>query len=242
MMFNTKDLQFNNSEVNNVGGDQHITKIFVTEEKELAALKPADRNVYVPRCMDGTRESVFKEIDNWLNGMSNSSVVPSMTIYTIVLGPKSSLAPNIMWINGSPGVGKSAIASSLVSTLTEKRRLGSFFFFKRGDANSGDPASLWRTVAYDLAQFHPSVKACVVEFLNRPGFRDADINLHFKCLIEDPLTKFSGELFSHAPVVVVDALDECGSDDSHSSQRQILLDTLTSWTCLPRPFKHLITS
>jgi hypothetical protein len=93
-----------------------------------------------------------------------------------------------------------------------------------------------------LAQFHPFVKACVVEILNRPVFRDADIHLHFKCLIEDVLTKCSGELCSHAPVIVVDALDECGSDDSHSSQRQILLDTITSWTRLPRSFKLLITS
>jgi hypothetical protein len=75
MLFNAQDLQINNSEVNNAGRDQHITKIFVTEEKALAALKPAVRNVYVPRCMDGTRESVFKEIDHWLNGTSNNPIL-----------------------------------------------------------------------------------------------------------------------------------------------------------------------
>jgi hypothetical protein len=87
-----------------------------------------------------------------------------------------------MWINGSPGVGKSAIASSLVSILAEKRRLGSFFFFKRGDANLGDPSALWRTVAYDLCQFHPFVKTIVVELLNRPGFRDTDNFFSFRVL------------------------------------------------------------
>jgi hypothetical protein len=70
MMFNAQDLQIVNSEVNNVRGDQYITKVFVTEEKALALLKPAVRDD-VPRCMDGTRESVFKEIDHWMNGMSN---------------------------------------------------------------------------------------------------------------------------------------------------------------------------
>jgi hypothetical protein len=74
-MFNAQDLQISNSEVYNAGRDQHntnITNIFATDEKAvLAMLKPAIRNdYYVPRCMDGTRESVFKEIDDWLNGMS----------------------------------------------------------------------------------------------------------------------------------------------------------------------------
>jgi hypothetical protein len=74
-MLNAQDLQFCNSDVNIIGGDQHntnITNISTTDEKAvLAMLKPAIRNdYYVPRCMDGTRESVFKEIDDWLNGMS----------------------------------------------------------------------------------------------------------------------------------------------------------------------------
>jgi hypothetical protein len=160
----------------------------------------------------------------------------------MALGSDADVTPNIAWIDGSPGVGKSSIASSLVSILTEQRQLGSFFFFKRGDAILGDPAALWRTVAYDLAQVHPSMKASIVEFLNRPGFRDSDIHLHFKCLIEDVLTRCSGELSSHSLVIVLDALDECGSGDSHAVQRQILLDTFTSWSHLPHSFKLLITS
>jgi hypothetical protein len=35
----------------------------------LSLLKPVARDGYhVPRCMEGTRESVFKEIITWLNG------------------------------------------------------------------------------------------------------------------------------------------------------------------------------
>jgi hypothetical protein len=44
------------------------TNIYLTEERALAALRPAPREGYdVPRCMDGTRESVFEEIDSWLD-------------------------------------------------------------------------------------------------------------------------------------------------------------------------------
>jgi hypothetical protein len=109
-------------------------------------------------------------------------------------------------------------------------------------ANLGDPTALWRTIAYDLAEFHPSLKASVVEFLRRPGFRDGDIVLHFKCLINDVLKKNREELYSCPPVIILDGLDECGSDDSQSAQRQILLNTLSSWTRLPSSFKLLVTS
>jgi hypothetical protein len=48
------------------------------EEKTLATLKPADRAVYdVPRCMDGTRETVLRKIDSWLDdfGTPNSVIL-----------------------------------------------------------------------------------------------------------------------------------------------------------------------
>jgi hypothetical protein len=147
-----------------------------------------------------------------------------------------------MWISGSPGTGKSAIASTLVSNLTKQGRLGSFFFFKRDDVNLSDPSVLWRTVAYDLAQFHPSIKYSIVEFLRRPGFRDTDILLHFEGMIEDVLKKNHNKLSKSPPVIVLDALDECGRDDTYSPQRRILLDTLTRWSHLPRLFKLIITS
>jgi len=145
-------------------------------------------------------------------------------------------------ITGNPGAGKSAIASSLVAKLTLQQRLGSYFFFKRGDADLGNPAALWRTVAHDLARFHPSIKSNLIDFLNRPGFRDTDILLHFKAMIDDVLTKNCPLLSARPPVIIIDALDKCGWDDSHSEQRQVLLDTLAGWSRLPRQFKLIITS
>jgi NACHT domain len=147
-----------------------------------------------------------------------------------------------LWINGSPGAGKSAIASSLVSILTRRRKLASYFFFRRNSANLGDPATLWRTVAFDLASYHPILKAHVIEFLSRPGFRDSDILQHFECLIEDGLIENREELSHSHPVIVLDALDECGSDETHDAQRHILLETILSWSRLPRSYKLIITS
>ena len=229
---NLTDIQTqNNYQINN----------YSTEDRALATLKPALRAEYdVPRCMEGTRENVLKEIDAWLDdpGAHILAVRWMRVLSRLYLGTTC----NIMWISGSPGAGKSAIASTLVSNLSRQRRLGSFYFFKRGDAVLSDPATLWRTVASDLAQYDPGVKDGVLEFLSRPGFRDADIVLHFECMIKDTLTKNYDNLSSTPPIFVIDALDECGSDDSQSAQRRILLDTLARWPLLPRSFKLVVTS
>jgi NACHT domain len=235
---------FHNSNLTDIAGSQYnhnyTTNIHLTEERALAALKPAIREGYeVPRCMEGTRQSVFKQIDAWLDDMS--ALIHKST-QDILQCSRLGTTSNILWISGSPGAGKSAIASTLVSNLTKRWRLGSSFFFKRGDATLSDPTALWRTVASDLAQFHPCLKDGVIEFLNRPSFRQSDIMLHFECMIEALLVKNELQLSSAPPVVVIDALDECGSDDSQSAQRRILLDTLTRWSRLPQSFKLVITS
>ena len=74
---------------NAVAGNQDNTTIntYVTlpddAEKFLASLKPADRGGYfVSPCMEGTRQSVFDNINRWLKDIHE---------------------PNILWLNGSPG-------------------------------------------------------------------------------------------------------------------------------------------
>jgi hypothetical protein len=215
------------SVLNDVARDLNVYNFPNSQEegKILAALYPAvvERRGYdVPGCMEGTRKGVFEEIDGWLDDFD---------------------APNILWISGSPGSGKSAVASSLVSELIKRQRLASHFFCKRDHACLGDPAVLWRTVASDLARFHPGVKYILLEFLKKTNFRDTDISLHFDCLIVEPLAKNRDRLSAHSPVIVLDALDECGSDESQSAQRRILLKTIALWSFrLPLTCKLVVTS
>jgi len=129
--------------------------------------------------------------------------------------------------------------------LIRRRRLASHFFCKRDQANLSDPAVIWRTVASDLAKFSCEVKIRLLEFFQKAYFRDADILLHFHCLIVDPLTQ--GQSFDHLaaelPVIVIDALDECGPGESQSAQRRIFLETIALWSHhLPSSFKLVITS
>lgn len=171
--------------------------------------------------MEGTRENVFKEVDEWLDD-SNS--------------------PNILRIIGSPGAGKSAIASSLETRLRRRYRLGSCFFFRRGDMTMNDPTAVWRTVAYDLARFDTVLTdelARVLDEEKRVDVGRPDIASHFKFLVAEPLTKFQDH-FSTLPAPV-DALDECGPEPFQRPQRRALLHTLAHRRLLPRTFKLIIT-
>lgn len=77
------------------------------------------------RCMKGTREDVWAHIDAWLHDMG---------------------APNIFWLSGSPGAGKSAVASDIIHRLREnKQQLAAFFVFKHGNTELTDPSTVWTT-------------------------------------------------------------------------------------------------
>lgn len=173
--------------------------------------------------MEGTRQSIFDAIDQWLVDTD---------------------APNVFSLIGCPGSGKSTIASSLVSKLTERRRLGSSFAFKRGDVTLSDPTTVWRTVAYDLARYDTTFAEHLVDVLKK-GSVDLgrpDIALHFKYLIQQPLVNSYNRSPPHAiPIIVIDALDECGSDSSQVGQRRMLLDTIRQWSSFPAKYKLIIT-
>jgi hypothetical protein len=209
----------------NIAGNLHNTYVnAVSDSAEiLATLKPVERGAcYVPPCLDGTREKIFDEIDQWLSDVD---------------------APNVVWLAGGPGAGKSTIASSLVSKLTVQRRLGASFFFRRGNAMLSDPTALWRTVAYDLALFEPIFSINLVKTLKErridPGW--PDIAFHFKILVQELLTKTYDHTPAHTlPVILIDAFDECDSDHS-PAQQKALLDTLTQWSYLPKKFKLIVT-
>jgi hypothetical protein len=187
------------STFNTAQRDQYISYVNSAGEvdKLLATLKPVNRGgYYVPPCMEGTRQDIFETVDQWLGDVNE---------------------PNILWIQGSPGSGKSTIASSLVSRFTARGQLGSSFVFKRGDITLSDPTAVWRTVAHDLARYKAFAKH-LVEALKEPTFDPGrpDIALHFRYLIKEPLTLS----FPHTtPIIVIDALDECGSGNSQAGQR-----------------------
>jgi NACHT domain len=174
--------------------------------------------------MDGTRQDILMTINKWIEDLDT---------------------PNILWIRGHPGVGKSAVAASMVEQLQASRRLGSRFFFQRDTAILTTPAALWRTVAFDLARKYPTVRGVIVTKLNTDEVdpSTANVNALFRHFIHEPLMASTDIPSGRLPVIVVDALDECGGlDGQHSDHRASLLHTLKSWSSLPSMFKLIVTS
>jgi hypothetical protein len=169
--------------------------------------------------MSGTRQHVFSRINDWLVDFE---------------------APNILWIKGYPGIGKSAISSSLVEQLRSSKRLGSSFFFQRANAAVMTSGTLWRTVAYDLARQYPLIRKNLVAVLETEDMVSAaNPEKLFLQLIDGPLMA-TGEIPSdRLPVIVI----ECGGlDGLQSEDRKDLRQTLKRWSSLPGRFKLVVTS
>jgi hypothetical protein len=153
-------------------------------------------------------------------------------------------APNILWLKGHAGVGKSAIASSIVNHLRRKRRLGSSFFFQRENATLITPHTLWHTVAFDLAQRYPRIKKNYLNML-LSAYNTAQLTTVslFNQVLEQPLTNIYVIPPGIVPVIVVDALDECvGLDWRFSQNLKDALSTLLKWSALRPHFKIIVTS
>jgi NACHT domain len=192
----------------------------------LTDLKPADLECgpHVGECLEGTRLDLLERIKAWTTDFN---------------------APNILWLKGHPGVGKSTIATSMVEHLSTMKRLGSRFFFQRQKANVMTSNALWRTVAYDLARMHPSIRKAIVTKLKEGVLSLTTVNIDklFLHLIREPLIESGSNLEEVPPVVVIDALDECGGlEGQYSADRKALLRTFTSWSRLPVKFKLIVTS
>ncbi|KIM21455.1 hypothetical protein M408DRAFT_29534 [Serendipita vermifera MAFF 305830] len=208
----------------NTGRLEEIGKIY--QNNVVARLKPSNIEFGCPveECMEGTREDILGTVFDWV---------------------ADSGAANIFWLKGHPGVGKSAIAVSLVEKLRETARLGSSFFFQRAKSSAMTTDALWRTVAYELARRYPTVRKHLMEALEADETLPNTINIEklFRKLIHEPFMACEERDGLNMVVVIIDALDECGGlDGQHSNQRSNLMRTLKTWSTLPKTFKLIVTS
>jgi hypothetical protein len=197
------------------------------DDKWLDELKPQGsvRGRPTAECMEGTREDIIAKIEEWCDDLDASS--------------------NILWISGFPGVGKSAIARKLATRLKSSGRFGSSFFFQRELAAVQTPVNLWHTFTFDLSREYPSVRGAIVTKL-----KDGEIDLEntdagklFRSLVEEPLKRSTDIPSGRLPVIVIDALDECGGlDGSRSKDRTILLQGMKAWRRLASRYKLVVTS
>ena len=153
--------------------------------------------------MPGTWKDVLTLINTWLNDLNE---------------------PNIFWLSGSPGSGKTTIASTVVADFD---CLSGKFFFRRDEAELRDSDNLWRRIALDLSLASNDLKKSITQALatQKADIRGLDISMQFEHLIVKPLQQVF-EASAKPLLVVVDALDECDSYEKILPSLGILVSPL----------------
>ena len=198
-----------------------------TEQKELDDLIRALGGNRLPLrepCMPGTRTAILRKIENEVNKVDGY---------------------NVIWIRGFPGVGKSALAASIADRLREQNRHVVWFRFDRTQSTTITTEALWRVVACDLARRYPLL--CQQLAQGNAELLSSNIDRLFETLIEKPLSTLDHDPHDKLPVIVIDALDECGGlrhDSMGQKDYEGLLRTLQRWAQKDhlKKFKLIITS
>ncbi|KAJ7928204.1 WD40-repeat-containing domain protein, partial [Mycena leptocephala] len=153
----------------------------------------ADINSQSPEgCLEGTRVELLNDLRAW-------SCDPN--------------SPQIFWLDGMAGTGKSAIARSFCHILDKNQQLGGSFFCLRGDANRGDPKRILPTLAMHLAHQDATYKSALLAALDKGISWNANLQIQVENLLEQPLRSAHGSGQS-ALVLVIDALDELDDEDA----------------------------
>ena len=77
----------------------HIAQVEKKELDDLLHMLGENRLPLRESCMEGTRTTILQEIENEIKNVSG---------------------PSVIWIRGSPGVGKSALAASIANRLVDQ--------------------------------------------------------------------------------------------------------------------------
>jgi hypothetical protein len=152
-------------------------------------------------CLEGTRVDLLRQIDEWADSAEGKC---------------------IFWLQGMAGTGKSTISRTVAHKLKHNRlgaRLGASFFFKRGERDRGSAARFFTTIAAQLVCQLPSMAEQVRNAIDADFIiTENSIKDQFKMLLLDPLKKVAEDMPKpKTMVVVVDALDECDSEDDIKS-------------------------
>ena len=143
------------------------------------------------QCMDDTRVELLIQLQDW--GAHHERP--------------------IFWLRGMAGTGKSTISCTLAHKFKSQNTLGGSFFFSRGSGEANNAVNFVGSLAFHLAKISPAVRENVCDAIaahsdiTRQGLRN-----QWEELISGPLSRAK---FNQRPTLnlVIDALDECGSED-----------------------------
>jgi hypothetical protein len=169
-------------------------------------------------CLPNTRADVLQLIVDWVNNPFSQQ--------------------NILWLHGLAGSGKSALSTTIASVFRSSGALGAFLFFERDVTERNDPTIVVRTLAHQLAAFDRRIGTAICTTVeSTPNISLSPLSHQFRRLIHD--TFWRVEMPGTPIVIVLDALDECGTPDERAALLAVLAEQLTN---LPPFIRIFITS
>ncbi|KAF8703122.1 WD40 repeat-like protein, partial [Rhizoctonia solani] len=145
--------------------------------------------------------------------------------------------PNIYWMSGMAGTGKTTIAYTFAESLKARGLLGASFFCTQASSECQDVGRIMPTIAYQLARYSMSFQSAVVKALeSNPDIGTWAITEQCKRLIKEPLSRVKDDI-PDGLVVVIDALDECSNANGVKTILDVLFRTAPNF-----PLKFFVTS
>ena len=193
-----------------------------------SALHDSKERFPQPKCHVSTRKGILQRIFNWAEGDS---------------------AERILWLSGSPGAGKSAIAQTIAERCKQnaaecseqKVRLAATFFFLGSSSERSTSARLVATLAYEISLFVPGAKETITKaIMDDPAIFEKDINSQLLHLITRPLALAArGWNLMQQLLIIIDGLDECTDE---KEQLDVLSAISNALTTSGLPLRFFITS
>ncbi|KLO10626.1 hypothetical protein SCHPADRAFT_508880 [Schizopora paradoxa] len=172
-----------------------LLKQLIREDVHTAA---ADYQRKVECCHDKTCERILDKIKSWATDVEAKE-------------------GQVFWLSGLAGMGKSTIAKTIAEWARDEGILGSKYFFSRENEKLGEASFIFPNIAYDIAEFDPSVKEIIAGILKKDRrivYTSETIAKQFQSLVAQPLAEISSRTLASPRklmLLIVDSLDECSN-------------------------------
>ena len=178
-----------------------------------------DIEFHAKKFQEGTREWIFKSIEDWLDDRASPH--------------------RVMVISGNPGMGKTVISAVVSQRIKKAGRLSGIHFCQHDDSRYRDPRLMLQSLACHLCQAMPNYKDALVEQLSRNLGKDLNnmgVKELFALLFKEPLSTVQDP--GRNTLIVIDGLDE----SEYQGRNELLHVISNHFSMLPVWIRILITT
>jgi len=192
--------------------DDLLRKLTMSEFK-------GDIEYHAQRFQEGTREWIFKRVEDWLDDRTSQN--------------------RVMVVSGNAGTGKSVISAVISQRMQEAGRLSGNHFCQHNNARYRKPQLMLQSLASHLTYALPEYKNALVEQLSRNlgvDLNSMGVEELFALLFKEPISRVGDP--GRNILMVIDGLDE-----SEYQGRNELLDVIANqfWK-LPQWIRFFVTT